>query len=104
MNTRTPLAQPLALTMGEPAGIGGEITLKAWEERQRRSLPPFLVLDDPQRLERLASALRRPVPIRAKAVARLERGMRQVGIEQPSVPRSAAENRTPVTSARAAVT
>ena len=29
--------QPLALTMGEPAGIGGEITLKAW--RARANLP-----------------------------------------------------------------
>ena len=25
---------PLAVTMGEPAGIGGEIALKAWLERR----------------------------------------------------------------------
>ena len=29
---------PLALTMGEPAGIGGEITLMAW---QRRAEGPY---------------------------------------------------------------
>jgi len=27
------MALPLALTMGEPAGIGGEIALKAWMRR-----------------------------------------------------------------------
>ncbi|MSO71581.1 MAG: 4-hydroxythreonine-4-phosphate dehydrogenase PdxA [Alphaproteobacteria bacterium] len=43
----------LALTMGEPAGIGGEIALKAW--RQRASgVPPFCMIDDPLRLEALA--------------------------------------------------
>ena len=36
----TPL---LAVTMGDPAGIGGEITLKAW----RAGAPPFLLLADP---------------------------------------------------------
>ena len=45
---------PLALTMGEPAGIGGELSLKAWSalhaERQ-----PFFVIDDPARLKRVAS-------------------------------------------------
>ncbi len=45
---------PLALTMGEPAGIGGDITLKAWLHRQEENLPPFFVVDDPRRLEKLA--------------------------------------------------
>ena len=34
------IALPLALTMGEPAGIGGEIALKAWLGRADR-VPPF---------------------------------------------------------------
>jgi len=42
-------ALPLALTMGEPAGIGGEIALKAWLEL-RGDLPPFYLIDDPDRL------------------------------------------------------
>ncbi|HTV90122.1 MAG TPA: 4-hydroxythreonine-4-phosphate dehydrogenase PdxA [Stellaceae bacterium] len=55
---------PLALTMGEPAGIGGEITLAAW--RQRGSgVPPFYAIDDAGRLERLAGALGWEVPVRA---------------------------------------
>jgi len=38
---------PLALTLGEPAGIGPDITLALWREREQRRLPPFYVLGDP---------------------------------------------------------
>jgi 4-hydroxythreonine-4-phosphate dehydrogenase len=54
---------PLALTIGEPAGIGGEITLKAWLARNAAGLPPFFVLDDPQRLAHIVAALGLSVPI-----------------------------------------
>ncbi len=55
--------KPLALTMGEPAGIGGEIALKAWLGRTRE-LPCFFILDDPGRLSRLAGRLGMKVPVR----------------------------------------
>ena len=51
---------PLAVTMGEPAGIGGEIALKAWLAR-RDSIPPFYLIDDPDRLAALARHLGWPV-------------------------------------------
>ncbi|MDA0306933.1 MAG: 4-hydroxythreonine-4-phosphate dehydrogenase PdxA [Proteobacteria bacterium] len=54
---------PLALTMGEPAGIGGEITLKAWSQRRLEG-PPFFVIDDPRRLEKTAELLGMNVPVR----------------------------------------
>jgi len=54
---------PLALTMGEPAGIGGEIALKAWLGRGR-GVPAFYLIDDPDRLASLAAALGWPVPVR----------------------------------------
>jgi 4-hydroxythreonine-4-phosphate dehydrogenase len=57
------MALPLALTMGEPAGIGGEIALKAWLDL-RADLPPFYLIDDPDRLALLARRLDWPVPIR----------------------------------------
>jgi len=41
--------KPLALTMGDPAGIGGELTIRAWQAL-RVSGPCFVALDDPQRL------------------------------------------------------
>ena len=40
---------PLAVTCGDPAGIGAEITLAAW--RRRAELPAFFLIDDPARLE-----------------------------------------------------
>ena len=43
--------------MGEPAGIGGEIALAAWLGRRERTVPPFLLLDDPRRLADLARRL-----------------------------------------------
>jgi 4-hydroxythreonine-4-phosphate dehydrogenase len=55
-------ARPLALTMGEPAGIGGEIALQAWR-RRREGVPPFFCLDDPERLATLARRVGLATPI-----------------------------------------
>jgi len=57
--------QPIALTMGEPAGIGGELTLLAWLNRRQLGLPLFFALDDPERLSALSQRLGWTVPIRA---------------------------------------
>jgi 4-hydroxythreonine-4-phosphate dehydrogenase len=54
---------PLAVTMGEPAGVGGELSLKAWQARRTCSRP-FFVLDDPDRLATLAHRLGIDVPLR----------------------------------------
>ncbi|MGQ9368890.1 4-hydroxythreonine-4-phosphate dehydrogenase PdxA [Azospirillum sp. A39] len=59
----------LAVTMGEPAGIGGEIVLKAWAGRRETGVPPFFVIDDPVRLGDLAARLGLAVPVRAVAEA-----------------------------------
>ncbi len=55
---------PLALTMGEPAGIGAEIALKAWMKRGGET-PVFVLLDDPARLETLSRRLGWKSPVRA---------------------------------------
>lgn len=49
--------------MGEPAGIGGEITLQAWLRRDSAGLAPFVVLDDPARLAALAKQHGWTVPL-----------------------------------------
>jgi 4-hydroxythreonine-4-phosphate dehydrogenase len=56
------MTRPLALTMGDPAGIGGELTLRAWLALRARG-PAFLALDDPARLAGLAHGLGLPVPL-----------------------------------------
>src|SRR5205823_13585823 len=55
---------PLALTMGEPAGIGGEIALAAWQ-RRGDGVPVFYVIDDPDRLAALAGRLGCDAPVTA---------------------------------------
>ena len=47
----------LALTQGDPAGIGPELGLLAWRQRQEAALPPFACLADPEHLRRLAQRL-----------------------------------------------
>jgi 4-hydroxythreonine-4-phosphate dehydrogenase len=54
--------RPLALTMGDPAGIGGELTLRAWQAR-RGGDRCFVALDDPDRLRRLARDMLLDVPV-----------------------------------------
>jgi len=54
---------PLAVTMGDPAGIGPEITLAAWQLLAGRH--PFAVIADPDHLAALALSLGRDVPVRA---------------------------------------
>ena len=54
--------------MGEPAGIGGDITVLAWT-RRAEYVPPFLVIDDPQRLRDLCRILGLAVPVQAIASA-----------------------------------
>lgn len=54
---------PLALTMGDPAGIGPDITLAAWLARREQGLAPFAVLGCAKALAARATALGLDVPI-----------------------------------------
>ncbi len=40
------MAKPLALTTGEPAGIGPDIAIKAWLRRKELAVPAFYLLGD----------------------------------------------------------
>jgi 4-hydroxythreonine-4-phosphate dehydrogenase len=51
------MEKPLALTLGEPAGIGPDIAIKAWLRRHELKLPPFYLLGDCAFLDRRAGAL-----------------------------------------------
>jgi 4-hydroxythreonine-4-phosphate dehydrogenase len=56
-------AAPLALTLGEPAGIGPDITLIAWRRRAELKLPPFYLIGDEQFIAQRAAKLALDVPI-----------------------------------------
>ena len=57
------MLRPLALTLGEPAGIGPDITLQVWQRRAELALPVFYVLGDPVFLRRRAAQMAIDVPI-----------------------------------------
>lgn len=56
-------AKPLALTMGDPAGIGLDITLQAWLLRAEYSLPPFVLFASPEAVKARAGSLDLDIPI-----------------------------------------
>jgi len=57
--------QPLALTLGEPAGIGPDLALAIWRRRAELDIPPFYIVADPDFLGRRAKRLGLDVPIAA---------------------------------------
>lgn len=65
MNAGTPpLAAPLAITLGDPAGIGPEVILGAWARlRAERRAPPAFVVGGPELLRLCGERLGIDVPI-----------------------------------------
>ena len=98
------MSQPLALTLGEPAGIGPDITLAAWRRRVELDLPAFYLLGDPQCLARRAERLGLDVPIEiatpATAAAAFAHALPVVPLDLPA---TAEPGKPDATSAPAAV-
>jgi 4-hydroxythreonine-4-phosphate dehydrogenase len=42
---------PLAVSLGDPAGIGPEVIAKCWDSRGELGLPPFVAIGDPRSVE-----------------------------------------------------
>jgi len=57
------MARPLALTLGEPAGIGPDVTIAAWLRRNELKLPAFYLLGDEALIARRATAVGADVKI-----------------------------------------
>lgn len=54
---------PIAVTLGDPAGIGPDITLASWQVRKKHALHPFAVYGDPETLRDRARALGLDIPV-----------------------------------------
>ena len=76
---------PLALTLGEPAGIGPDLTLSVWQRRVELDLPPFYLIGDPDFLAARAQLLGLDVPLSsvtpAEACAAFERALPVVALD-----------------------
>lgn len=60
---KNPTKLPIAVTMGEPAGVGTEIALAAWLRLREDSSHGFFLLHDPAHVATLAQAMLPAVPI-----------------------------------------
>jgi 4-hydroxythreonine-4-phosphate dehydrogenase len=83
---------PLALTMGDPAGTGGELTIRAWLARHTTARA-FVALDDVARLRGIAAGLGKDVPIcevdtAAQASAAFRDALPVLPITLPASPRA----------------
>jgi 4-hydroxythreonine-4-phosphate dehydrogenase len=52
-----PAVLPLALTLGEPAGIGPDLTIHLWRRRAELRLPPFYLIGQPEFIKQRAQLL-----------------------------------------------
>jgi 4-hydroxythreonine-4-phosphate dehydrogenase len=83
---------PLALTLGEPAGIGPDITFAAWRRRAELGLPPFYLIGDPhylaQRADQIAPGITIKVvePAEAAAAFRTALPVVDLGIQVTAQP------------------
>jgi 4-hydroxythreonine-4-phosphate dehydrogenase len=57
------IVQPLALTLGEPAGIGPDLALAVWRRRVELGVPPFYLIGNSDFLGRRAKRLGLDVPL-----------------------------------------
>jgi 4-hydroxythreonine-4-phosphate dehydrogenase len=83
--------RPLALTLGDPAGIGPELVLRAWRLRREKGAP-FFALAAPDALERLSRRLGLETPI---AVVRPEEAAAAFAHSLPVVPLENPADATP---------
>jgi len=61
--------QPLALTLGEPAGTGPDLALTVWQRRVEFDIPPFYIIAEPDFLGRRADKLGLSIPIERASAA-----------------------------------
>lgn len=55
---------PLALTQGDPSGIGLDVTISAWSRRRELQLPPFIFIGDAEALSNRAGFLQTEAPVK----------------------------------------
>ena len=78
------MLKPLALTIGEAAGIGPDITIAAWQRRVESRIPPFYVIADAEFIVRRAQLLDAEIPIATvrpeEAISAFERALPVVDV------------------------
>jgi 4-hydroxythreonine-4-phosphate dehydrogenase len=71
---------PLAVSMGDPAGVGPEIIAKAWAARELHRLPPFFAVGDARAIEAVWSGPIRRIDSPIDAVAAFEEALPVISV------------------------
>ncbi len=83
------LGKPIAVTMGDPAGIGLDIALLAWLKRSALDIPPFFVCADPMALIDRAGLLEEGGDVCIEAIERPPQASAAFANALPVLPLSA---------------
>jgi len=99
-----PVALPLALTLGEPAGIGPDLTIQLWRRRVELRLPVFYLIGDPEFIRQRARMLGVDIVLSVVTPAQAgETFARALPIVPLGVPVTAAPGKADASSAPAAI-
>ena len=77
------LAAPLAVSIGDPAGIGPEVVAAAWAARVAEGLPPFLAIGDRRALEAVWDGPIITLAAPGDAAAAFDQGLPLVQVDDP---------------------
>jgi 4-hydroxythreonine-4-phosphate dehydrogenase len=82
------MQSPLALSLGDPAGIGPEVAAKAWEQRVEQGLVPFFVVGDQRSVEAVWHGPMERITDPANAIACFENALPIIHVEDggPIIP------------------
>ncbi|GAA4043172.1 4-hydroxythreonine-4-phosphate dehydrogenase PdxA [Sphingomonas rosea] len=71
----SPSLLPLAVSLGDPSGIGPEVVAKCWDSRHALGLPPFVAVGDPRSLSEVWNGPIAVVSDPREAEGAFERGL-----------------------------
>ena len=72
---------PIAVALGDPAGIGPEIVVKAWEARHSEAMPPFFAVGDIRSIESIWTGPVERIDNPDEAVALFDRALPLLSVE-----------------------
>jgi 4-hydroxythreonine-4-phosphate dehydrogenase len=81
--TAGPRPAPLAVTLGDPAGIGPEVVAAAWAQRVKQGLPPFFAIGDRRSITAIWDGPVETLSTPADAAAVFDRALPLVAVDDP---------------------
>ena len=77
---------PLAVSLGDPAGIGAEVIAKSWERRREEELPPFFAVGDAAAVEAVWNGPVAIIDEPSEALDRFDAALPLISVADGTVP------------------